>query len=74
MSLIKPLMGFEAVIQGFGLKVTTTPNLSREQDQNENLLRLWYFQINKHKGVPQPTVTLLDKSHITKIRLASFRF
>lgn len=43
MSLIKLLVGTEMVIKGFGLKVTTTPSLSREQDQNENLLRLWYF-------------------------------
>lgn len=43
MSLIKPLMGIEAVIKGFGLKITTTPSLSREQDQNENLLGLWYL-------------------------------
>lgn len=43
MSLIKPLMHPMLLLKDLGLKVTTTPSPSREQDQNENLVGLSYF-------------------------------
>lgn len=40
----KALDGYSRLlIKGVGLKVITTPSLSREEDQNENLLGLKYF-------------------------------
>lgn len=40
----KTLDGYpRQLLMGLGLKVTTTPSISREQDQNENLLGLRYF-------------------------------
>lgn len=40
----KALDGYpRLLLKGLGLKVTTTPSLSREQDQNENLLGLRYY-------------------------------
>lgn len=40
----KALDGYpRLLLKGLGFKVTTTPSLSREQDQNENLLGLRYY-------------------------------
>lgn len=44
MSLIKTLDGYlRPLMKGLGLKVTATPSLSKEQDQNETPLALQHF-------------------------------